>query len=90
MMFARGQHLLFADADGASQFSDLKNLESALELLQKEHEGQASEHGLVLGSRAHMVDTDVVVKVSLVPLITPEPAHFANRIGQKKTEVLPA
>lgn len=62
MLFARGQLLLFADADGASQFSDLDNLESALELLQKDADSDHHQ-GLVLGSRAHMVDTEAVVKV---------------------------
>lgn len=35
MQSARGQKLLFADADGATQFEDLEKLESELQLLTK-------------------------------------------------------
>lgn len=35
MQSARGRKLLFADADGATEFEDLVKLESALELLIK-------------------------------------------------------
>lgn len=36
MLSARGRHLLFADADGASQFKDLEKLETELKNLKTE------------------------------------------------------
>lgn len=45
------------DADGATRISDLKKLEDSLKAIEKN--GQ----GIAIGSRAHLVDTDVVVKV---------------------------
>ena len=60
MRLARGERILFADADGASRFADLDLLEAALnQNLTK------SGHGLALGSRAHLVDTAAVVQVCL-------------------------
>lgn len=59
MRFARGKLLIFADADGASHFSDLSLLEKALD---KCVDGRG--HALVLGSRAHMVSTAAVVQRS--------------------------
>ena len=46
------------DADGASQFSDLALLETEMMRIRDE-----AGHGLVVGSRAHMVDTPAVVQV---------------------------
>ena len=48
MLRARGKHLLFADADGATTFSELGKMER--ELARIERTGQ----GLVCGSRAHL------------------------------------
>ncbi len=45
VMRARGERILFADADGATKFADLEKLEARLE----EQEG-----GVVCGSRAHL------------------------------------
>ncbi len=50
--------MLFADADGATLFSDIKKLEFGLKSIAKD------DLGMAVGSRAHMVATDVVVKVS--------------------------
>jgi dolichyl-phosphate beta-glucosyltransferase len=47
--------ILFVDADGASKFSDFGKLEKAL---------QGKELAVAIGSRAHMVKTEAVVKVS--------------------------
>ncbi|RKP25751.1 nucleotide-diphospho-sugar transferase [Syncephalis pseudoplumigaleata] len=61
MMRARGERLLFADADGATKFSDIKALEEKLN-----HISQETKRGVVVGSRAHLVQTDAVVKRSAI------------------------
>lgn len=56
MQSARGRHLLFADADGATRFSDLKRLEKEMQrLIDKEWALDA----IVIGSRAHLQDEAV-------------------------------
>lgn len=63
MMHARGQRLLFADADDASKFSDLELLWKAMdEAVKEDSKGRA----VVAGSRAHLVKTDAVVKRSFL------------------------
>jgi hypothetical protein len=62
MLFARGSDLLFADADGASRFSDLDLLSSSLDKIRTK-----DGHAVVLGSRAHLVDTAAVVQVRASP-----------------------
>ncbi|KAK9463897.1 nucleotide-diphospho-sugar transferase [Lipomyces oligophaga] len=60
MQRCRGEYIIFADADGASEFSDVKNLYGEITQLN-------SDWGrIALGSRAHMVSTDAVVKRSLI------------------------
>lgn len=60
----RGEYVLFADADGASRFCDLgKLIEGCEEVVDGSHRGVA------IGSRAHLVGSDAVVKVREV-LIT--------------------
>ena len=59
MRHARGTYVVFADADGASRFSDLGSLVLGCERA-KDKLGRA----VGVGSRAHMVGTDAVVKVS--------------------------
>lgn len=57
----RGEYALFADADGASRFSDMgKLLEGCEEVV------DASERGVAIGSRAHLVGSEAVVKVRIV------------------------
>lgn len=56
----RGQYAIFADADGASRFSDLEKLIDGCEEV-----CDRSGRGIAVGSRAHMVGTEAVVKVSL-------------------------
>jgi len=58
MRHARGTYVVFADADGASRFSDLGGLVQACEKA-KDAQGRA----VGVGSRAHMVGTEAVVKV---------------------------
>ncbi|RKP08482.1 nucleotide-diphospho-sugar transferase [Thamnocephalis sphaerospora] len=60
MLRARGERLLFADADGATKFADIEGLESELAKL------SSDGLGVVVGSRAHMVRTDAVVKRSAI------------------------
>ena len=58
---ALGHRILFADADGATKFSDFDLLNQDLDRLMNEREEQDA---IVIGSRAHMVKTDAVVKRS--------------------------
>ena len=60
---ARGRLILFADADGATRFSDLNDLLAAMDKI-SDQDG----HGIVVGSRAHLVKSEAVVKVSIMPL----------------------
>ncbi|KAJ4154049.1 hypothetical protein LMH87_010513 [Akanthomyces muscarius] len=56
---ARGHHVLFADADGASRFSDVAKLMEGCEGVE-----DASGRGVAIGSRAHLVGSEAVVKRS--------------------------
>lgn len=58
MRHVRGQYVVFADADGASKFEDLGKLVSACQEVE-DSEGR----GVAVGSRAHMVGSEAVVKV---------------------------
>lgn len=58
VMHARGRRILMVDADDASQFSDLELLWKAIDQVELDGEG------IAVGSRAHLVDTEAVVKVS--------------------------
>ncbi|CAG8543470.1 10927_t:CDS:2 [Paraglomus occultum] len=55
-----GNYILFADADGATKFSDLRDLENELKKIERDG------YGVAVGSRAHLVNTDVVVKRSFI------------------------
>jgi dolichyl-phosphate beta-glucosyltransferase len=60
MRHVRGQYVIFADADGASKFEDLgKLVTKAQELEETDSTGRA----VVIGSRAHLVGSEAVVKV---------------------------
>jgi dolichyl-phosphate beta-glucosyltransferase len=61
MRHARGTYVVFADADGASKFSDLGKLVQGCER-GKDKLGRA----VGIGSRAHMVGTAAVVKVNFL------------------------
>lgn len=54
----RGEYALFADADGASRFSDLGKLIEGCEKMVK-----GSNRGVAIASRAHLVGSEAVVKV---------------------------
>lgn len=60
MQYTRGKYLLMVDADGATRFSDLDPL---LERLEQELKNGL---GVAIGSRAHLVKTDAVVKVMIL------------------------
>ncbi|KAH7319924.1 family 2 glycosyltransferase [Stachybotrys elegans] len=57
----RGEYALFADADGASRFSDVGKLIEACEEV-----ADGSHRGVAIGSRAHLVGSEAVVKRSML------------------------
>ncbi|EIN05966.1 glycosyltransferase family 2 protein [Punctularia strigosozonata HHB-11173 SS5] len=59
MLHGRGRKLLMVDADGASRFQDLEDLWLALDKLAPKNHAAAA-----IGSRAHLVKTEAVVKRS--------------------------
>ncbi|KAJ5104871.1 Dolichyl-phosphate beta-glucosyltransferase [Penicillium alfredii] len=59
MRHVRGQYVVFADADGATKFDDLGKLVTACRDIE-DVEGR----GVAVGSRAHMVGSEAVVKRS--------------------------
>ena len=60
MLHSRGRRLLMVDADGASRFEDLELLWAALDRLGEKNSDHAA---IAIGSRAHLVQTEAVVKV---------------------------
>lgn len=58
MRHVRGQYVIFADADGATNFADLGKLVTACQDVE-----DSTGRGVAVGSRAHMVGSDAVVKV---------------------------
>lgn len=58
MLHSRGRRLLMVDADGASRFEDLELLWKEMAKL-----SPGDEPAVVIGSRAHLVKTEAVVKV---------------------------
>ncbi|GAA5928900.1 dolichyl-phosphate beta-glucosyltransferase [Sporobolomyces koalae] len=65
VLHASGHRILFVDADGATNFADLALLESELDTLER-YQPLDSCHGIIVGSRAHLVSTEAVVKRSLL------------------------
>lgn len=61
VLHARGAFILFADADGATRFSDVDVLADEMTRVMT-----PVGHGVVVGSRAHLVKTDAVVKVRIL------------------------
>jgi len=60
MMCARGEYIIFLDADGATNVEDFNKLETQIKKVEK------NGLGVALGSRAHLVETEVVVKRSFI------------------------
>ena len=59
MRHARGHYIVFADADGASKIDDLSKLVSACKRAEDDE-----QRAVAVGSRAHLVDSEAVVKRS--------------------------
>ncbi|ODV84488.1 glycosyltransferase family 2 protein [[Candida] arabinofermentans NRRL YB-2248] len=64
MQHARGKYMIFADADGASSFSDVEKLLTSIKKL--DGDNYEDTPAVAIGSRAHMVNTDAVVKRSFI------------------------
>lgn len=76
MLHARGERLLMVDADGASRFEDLELLWTALDRLDQNTPNHAA---IAVGSRAHLVKSEAVVKVtSLPPLVNLEVKRYRS------------
>ncbi|CAN8102262.1 unnamed protein product [Discula destructiva] len=71
----RGAYIVFADADGASRFSDLGNLIEGCEDVV-----DASKRGIAIGSRGHMVGSEAVVKRSALRNVLMKSFHFVIKI----------
>ncbi|XP_072040448.1 dolichyl-phosphate beta-glucosyltransferase-like [Amphiura filiformis] len=70
MLSARGRHLLFADADGASKFADVSKLEECLKKM-----GNRENMAVVCGSRAHL-EKDSVAQRSYFRTVLMYGFHF--------------
>ncbi len=71
MLYGRGRRVLMVDADGASRFEDLDLLWAAMDkLVEKE------KPAIAVGSRAHLVKTEAVVKVRSLRLGPPINAKY--------------
>ncbi|RZF46084.1 hypothetical protein LSTR_LSTR004797 [Laodelphax striatellus] len=80
MKSSRGSVLLFADADGATKFSDLEKLEDCLKELVKgdyktKPEDVSLEQAVVCGSRAHLED-EAIASRSIFRTILMHGFHF--------------
>ncbi|KAJ6519018.1 glycosyltransferase family 2 protein [Mycena sanguinolenta] len=75
MLFGGGERLLMVDADDASRFTDLELLWEAMDTIAPNHGA-----GVVVGSRAHLVKTEAVVKRSLLRNILMYGLHTILRI----------
>lgn len=61
MRHVRGQYAIFADADGASKFEDLEKLVRESKKIE-----DSDGRSVAVGSRAHLVGSEAVVKVNLL------------------------
>ncbi|KAL2145045.1 hypothetical protein VTI28DRAFT_8145 [Corynascus sepedonium] len=71
----RGKYAVFADADGASRFSDLGRLIEGCEDVV-----DGSNRGVAIGSRAHLVGSEAVVKRSAIRNFLMRSFHFVLMI----------
>ncbi|KAF3902892.1 hypothetical protein AA313_de0208845 [Arthrobotrys entomopaga] len=67
MRHMRGKYAVFADADGATKFSDLRTLLARLKSIETTKQSPTDPskreiHGIAVGSRAHMVNSSAVVE----------------------------
>ncbi|KAL5492553.1 ALG5 [Sanghuangporus weigelae] len=75
MLHSRGRRLLMADADGASRFEDLEMLWAEMNKMTPE-----DSPAVVVGSRAHLVDTEAVVKRSFLRNLAMRALHLTLRL----------
>lgn len=75
MRHVRGKYAVFADADGASKFEDLGKLVRASEKIE-----DASGRGVAVGSRAHLVGSEAVVKRSFLRNFLMHSFHLLLRL----------
>ena len=80
MRHVRGQYAIFADADGASKFEDLGKLVRASKKIE-----DAEGRGVAVGSRAHLVGSEAVVKVHETPI----PPSFQSRPNRSFAAFIP-
>jgi len=73
MLHGRGRRLLMVDADGASRFEDLELLWEAMDELK-------TDATISIGSRAHLVKTEAVVKRSVLRNVLMYGLHTILRI----------
>ncbi|KAK1778608.1 nucleotide-diphospho-sugar transferase [Copromyces sp. CBS 386.78] len=71
----RGEYAVFADADGASRFSDLGKLIEGCEDVV-----DGSNRGVAIGSRAHLVGSEAVVRRSAIRNFLMRSFHFVLMI----------
>ncbi|XP_050319063.1 dolichyl-phosphate beta-glucosyltransferase [Bactrocera neohumeralis] len=71
MLSARGRYLLFADADGATKFSDYNKLENNMKSITKDWQSD----GIVVGSRSHL-EQDAIASRSLFRTLLMHGFHF--------------
>lgn len=71
----RGEYVVFADADGASRFSDLGRLIEGCEDVV-----DASSRGVAIGSRGHLVGSEAVVRRSALRNFLMKSFHFVLMI----------
>ncbi|KAF2751391.1 glycosyltransferase family 2 protein [Sporormia fimetaria CBS 119925] len=79
MRHVRGRYVVFADADGASRFEDLGKL---VEGCRKVEDGKG--RGVAIGSRAHLVGSEAVVKRSKLRNFLMHSFHLLLRIMTPK------
>jgi len=75
MLSSRGEWLLFADADGATRFSDLTQLEAALKPLATASDTAA----IVVGSRAHL-EEESIAKRSMFRTVLMKGFHLVVKL----------
>ncbi len=71
MLSTRGRYLLFADADGATKFSDFASLEKSMNNLVKDW----NENALAIGSRAHL-EEEATAQRSIFRTVLMHGFHF--------------
>lgn len=75
MLSSRGEWLLFADADGATQFSDLDQMEAAMKPLAE----TADTAAVVCGSRAHL-EKESIAQRSMFRTVLMKGFHLVVRV----------